>query len=171
MISIAGFPPIAAEDSKILILGSMPSQMSLQKQQYYGHQRNAFWPIMLTLLNKDPELSYRQRQQLLIQHKIAVWDVLQSCYREGSLDTAIKMDTITVNDFHDFFCTHEKLKLVCFNGAKAEALYNKHVMPAIKPDFSSLKYIRLPSTSPAHAAMNLQQKTTIWMNSLKEYRL
>jgi len=169
--NITGFPPIANKQAEILILGSMPSDMSLQKQQYYGHQRNAFWPIMLKLFNNDPELSYTKRQQLLMQNNIAVWDVLQSCYRKGSLDAAIKMNTIKVNDFQDFFTQHKKLKIVCFNGAKAEALYNKHVLAHIGDEFESLDYIRLPSTSPAYAAMSLQQKTAIWTNSLKDYRL
>jgi len=168
--SITGFSPIENKQAEVLILGSMPSEMSLQKQQYYGHQRNAFWPIMQALFNEDSEMSYSERKKLLIQNNIAVWDVLQSCHREGSLDAAIKMDTIKVNDFCAFFSMHTQLKLVCFNGAKAESLYNKYVLPPVKKDFQSLCYIRLPSTSPAYAAMSLQQKKVIWSNSLKDYR-
>lgn len=171
MNSITGFPPIENKQAEVLILGSMPSEMSLQKQQYYGHQRNAFWPIMQALFNEDSEMPYSERQKLLRQNNIAVWDVLQSCYREGSLDAAIKMDTIKVNDFYAFFSIHTRLKWVCFNGAKAETLYNKFVLADIKNDFNSLTYVRLPSTSPAYAAMSLQQKKAIWSNSLKGYRL
>jgi len=164
---ITGFPPISHKQAKILILGSMPSEMSILKQQYYGHQRNVFWPIMLTMFNKPMDISYKQRQQLLIQNNIAVWDVLQSCNREGSLDAAIKMDSIKVNDFHHFLTVHQKIETICFNGAKAQAIYNKYVLPQIKNEFSELSYIKLPSTSPAYAAMNLQQKMSIWSNSLQ----
>jgi len=147
----------------------MPSEMSLLKQQYYGHQRNAFWPILLNLFNKSvriDEIPYSQRKQLLIQNNIAVWDVLKSCYREGSLDAAIKMDSIKVNDFYAFFSQHSKVKTVCFNGAKAEAIYRKLVLSDVKNEFGYLNYIKLPSTSPAYAAMSLQQKMTIWGDSL-----
>jgi len=165
--SITGFPPISHKQAKFLILGSMPSEMSILKHQYYGHQRNAFWPIMLTIFNKSMDMSYKQRQQLLIKNNIAVWDVLQSCNRDGSLDAAIKMDSIKVNDFHSFLTVHQKIQTICFNGAKAQAIYNKYVLPQIKNEFSNLSYIKLPSTSPAYAAMNLQKKMSIWSNSLK----
>lgn len=185
MKNIKGFPAISNSHSKILILGSMPSEGSLLKQQYYGHQRNAFWPIILSLFGKEDkktnlnsgiikpsflnakEMSYNEHKLLLLENHIAVWDVLQSCYREGSLDTAIKMDSIKVNNFSDFFATHTKIKTICFNGSKAEAIYNKYVLPIIKNEFKGFQYIKLPSTSPAYAAMNLQEKAIIWANSVK----
>ncbi|MFK5949542.1 MAG: DNA-deoxyinosine glycosylase [Methylococcales bacterium] len=168
MNSITGFLPIADKSAKILILGSMPSTASLTKQQYYAHPRNAFWPIMLALYNHSPELPYQQRKQLLIAKHIAVWDVLQSCCREGSLDSAIKVESIKINDFQLFFSQHPKLKTVCFNGSKAETVYKKQALPKILKDFTYLKYHKLPSTSPAYAAMSLQQKTIIWSNCLKD---
>jgi len=164
--SITGFPPIADKSAEILILGSMPSDASLVKQQYYGHQRNAFWPIMLTIFNKSVDMPYKQRQQLLINNNIAVWDVLQSCTREGSLDAAIKMESIKINDFQLFFNQHPKLKTICFNGSKAETIYKKHVLPTVKNNFSHLQYSKLPSTSPAYAAMSSQQKYVIWSNTV-----
>ena len=170
MNKIFGFPPIAKENAKILILGSMPSDVSLQKQEYYGHGRNAFWPIMLSLFNETTDFdaaNYRQRQNLLIKNRIAVWDVLQNCYRAGSLDTAIKMDSIKVNAFPSFFTMHKAIEKVCFNGAKAEGIYAKYVLPHIKDQFDYLQYVRLPSTSPAHAAMTLQQKIEVWENAIK----
>jgi len=170
MDNIFGFPPIAKENAKILILGSMPSDISLQKQQYYGHQRNAFWPIMLSLFNQVSNLEgidYSQRKKLLIEQHIAVWDVLQHCVRAGSLDTAIKMDSIKVNDFHPFFSVHKAIEKVCFNGTKAEGIYVKYVLPHIKDQFDYLQYVRLPSSSPAHAAMPLQQKIEVWGNEIK----
>ncbi len=91
--NISGFTAIAEESATVLILGSMPSEASLKKQQYYGHERNAFWPIILSLFASQSAhqiLNYNKLKQLLIKNNIAVWDVLQSCYRHGSLDTAIK---------------------------------------------------------------------------------
>ncbi len=168
MNSITGFLPIEDKSAEILILGSMPSTASLTKQQYYAHPRNAFWPIMLALYNLSSELPYQQCKQLLIEKHIAVWDVLQSCCREGSLDSAIKVESIKINDFQLFFSQHPQLKTVCFNGLKAEAVYKKQVLPKIKKNFNGLKYHKLPSTSPAYAAMSLQHKTIIWSNCLKD---
>ena len=166
--SISGFTAIANKNAKILILGSMPSDVSLQEQEYYAHQRNAFWPIMFSLCNESSERSdYWQRKKMLIENKIAVWDVLQSCYRKGSLDTAIKMNSIKVNDFHLFFTKHTGITKVCFNGAKAESVYAKYVLPVIKEQFGYLQYVRLPSTSPAHAAMTLEQKIEAWKKEIK----
>ncbi|MEE9339440.1 MAG: DNA-deoxyinosine glycosylase [Methylococcaceae bacterium] len=170
--NISGFTAIAQKNATLLILGSMPSETSLKKQQYYGHERNAFWPIILSILtNKSTHQipNYKQRKQLLIKNNIAVWDVLQSCFRQGSLDTAIKMDSIKTNDFYQFFSTHTAIKKVCFNGAKAETIYRKYVFPTMNEQFSYLHYCRLPSTSPAHATMTLHQKTAIWEKQIKDY--
>lgn len=167
--SITGFLPIANPSAKILILGSIPSQSSLLQQQYYAHPRNAFWPIMLNLFghpNNIDKFSYSERVQLLLQNNIAVWDVLKHCERKGSLDAAIKMDSIKTNNFYELFTSHSLIKKVCFNGAKAEAVYNQHVLPNIKKSHPYLQYIKLPSTSPAYAAMSLQQKMIIWSGSV-----
>ncbi len=171
MNSISGFTPVANENSTILILGSMPSDASLQEQEYYAHQRNAFWPIISSLFNAGfSQDDYSQRKKILIANRIALWDVLQSCYRKGSLDTAIKMDSVIVNDFFQFFTTHTEIKKVCFNGAKAEAVYVKYVLPTVKQQFGFLEYARLPSTSPAHAAMTLQQKIDAWAKEIIAFK-
>jgi hypoxanthine-DNA glycosylase len=169
MSHITGFKPIANTNAKILILGSMPGEVSLNKKEYYGHARNSFWSIILTLLGEMPDLdiiNYKQRKQILIDNKIAVWDVLKNCYRSGSLDTAINMKSIEVNDFFTLFSTYTAIEKVCFNGAKAEAIYTKHVFPHIKEQFEYLKYARLPSTSPAYASMTFQKKTQAWKNEI-----
>ena len=172
MSSIRGFTPIANKNAKILVLGSMPSDVSLQEQEYYAHQRNAFWPIMFSICNESSDRhEYWMRKQMLMENKIAVWDVLQSCYREGSLDTAIKMNSIKVNNFHQFLTKHTGITKVCFNGAKAEAVYVKYVLPVIKEHFGDLEYARLPSTSPAHAALTLQQKIRAWQKEINGLRI
>ena len=99
MNRIVGFPPILGDRPRVLILGSMPSVASLKKHQYYGKPQNTFWRIMGELFGAGPDLPYEQRTELLAQQGVAVWDVLASCERPGSLDSAIKMQTATANDF------------------------------------------------------------------------
>lgn len=166
---LRGFAPIIGPQAQVLILGSMPSVASLQQQQYYAHPRNAFWPIMGTLLGAGPELPYRQRKKVLIQQRVAVWDVLKCCQRAGSLDQNIDMQSIETNDFANLFMQYSGVQRVCFNGKAAEKLYRKHVLPQLKPQCCCIKYQRLPSTSPAHAALNLQQKTLAWGEIKKGY--
>ncbi len=160
-----GFPPIARKDAKILILGSMPGQKSLEENQYYAHPHNSFWSIMCKLLNAREELNYKQRKQLLIDNKIALWDVLKSCYREGSLDSNIDHDTIEVNDFKAFFKKHKQINTVFFNGGTAEKLFKKYVLKELNK--KELEFYRLPSTSPAHAAKTTNQKLLNWKVIIK----
>lgn len=141
----------------------MPGVASLQKQQYYGHPRNAFWPIMGLLFGADPKLNYLQRTNILKAHKVAVWDVLQSCYRPGSLDANIRHDSININDFIDFFAAHPNIQKVFFNGKAAKNLFNKHVEPILASTrFDKLDYLCLPSTSPAFATLSFEQKLANW---------
>jgi len=162
MSEIKGFAPVVSGNAKVLILGSMPSVASLARQQYYGHPRNAFWPIMGALFGAVPELCYQQRKEILMQNGIAVWDVLQGCNRLGSLDSNIKLASIKINDFADFFAEYKLIEQVFFNGAMAEKLYKKHVLPILNQRFSYLEYQRLPSTSPAHASLRLEEKIEAW---------
>ena len=155
-----GFPPITKPDAKILILGSMPGVKSLEKNQYYVNPRNAFWSIMIELLNGDEELNYQQRKQLLINNRIALWDVLKSCYREGSLDSNIDHSTIKANDFNLFLSKHKEIKTIFFNGGETEKLYKKYVIKELNN--KEIEYFKLPSTSPTHAAMSFDQKLSAW---------
>ena len=140
----------------------MPGKASLQASQYYAHSRNAFWFIMESLLSSEQGLSYQQRQQLLNDHHIAVWDVLKVCEREGSLDSSIVKDSIVPNDFNQLLIDHPTLKSVFFNGATAEKIFLKTLKLDSHLADKELSFVRLPSTSPAHAAMNLQQKLQRW---------
>lgn len=160
---INSFAPIGDARAEILILGSMPGMKSLAASQYYAHQQNAFWKIIAAICGFDPQISYAERIAHLLVQRIAVWDVLYSCVREGSLDTAI--NTITVNNFEDYFSQHPHIQRVCFNGAAAERYYKRHVLLTLS--HRHLHYVRLPSTSPAHANMNLAAKTLAWKNGLR----
>jgi hypoxanthine-DNA glycosylase len=162
MSEISGFFPVVSGNARVLILGSMPGEASLLRQQYYGHVRNAFWPIMSALLDFDPLLCYQERKAVLIENRIAVWDVLQSCSRKGSLDSNINLATIVINDFADFFTEYQAINQVFFNGKMAEKLYHKHIFPALNHRFSYLEYQCLPSTSPAYASLNLEKKIEAW---------
>lgn len=159
---LQGFPPIAEAEAKVLILGSMPGQASLQAQQYYAHPRNIFWRIMGDLIGADINLPYAARVRILTANRIALWDVLKFCTREGSLDADIKTASVVVNDFHTFHRRHPYIGHVFFNGAKAEDLYRKHVFPTLGSQFGGLRFQRLPSTSPAHAALSYEQKLKLW---------
>jgi TDG/mug DNA glycosylase family protein len=160
MLRIHSFPAIADEASRVLILGSMPGKVSLREHQYYAHPQNLFWRILGEILGFDPALPYEARVVLVQSAGIAVWDVLKSCIREGSLDSDIDGSSAVPNDFTAFLAAHPNIRRICFNGAKAEALFTKHVRPRLgaNPD----QYLRLPSTSPANASLTLSDKLRAW---------
>jgi TDG/mug DNA glycosylase family protein len=161
MSRIEGFPPLARSDARVLVLGSMPSRESLARQQYYAHPRNAFWPIMSRLFGLR-ETAYTARAAELTAHGVAVWDVLRTCTRPGSLDSAIDEASIVTNDFAAFFAAHPDIRRVFFNGAKAESVYLRRVLPSLAGAAAALPHHRLPSTSPAHAGLDLDAKTAAW---------
>ncbi len=161
MARIRSFPPLAAADAHTLILGTMPGVASLTAGQYYAHSRNGFWTILGDLLGFDAQLDYTVRVQRLRSAGIAVWDVLQSCERRGSLDARIQRASVVANNFNEFFDRHPGVARVCFNGATAQALYRRDVMPTLH-DAPPRSYVRLPSTSPANAAVALSAKIDAW---------
>lgn len=166
---MSGFQPIIGPDSEILILGSMPSVTSLDKVEYYAHPRNSFWWIMSELFHFDINLSYDQRCKLLLLNKVAVWDVLHDCTRQGSLDSAIVPESEVVNDFQSLFENYTSLSTVIFNGAAAERIFKRHTaMLKVNQsiDFQIEKWHRCPSTSPAHASLTKQSKLQAWSLAL-----
>ncbi|MDP3460143.1 MAG: DNA-deoxyinosine glycosylase [Hyphomonas sp.] len=155
------FAPIAAADARILILGSMPGVASLEAGEDYAHPRNAFWPIMGALYGAGPDLPYAERMSVLRASGVAVWDVLQSCVREGSLDADIRAEV--PNNFDAFFAAHPDIRRIGLNGGKAAASFRKyavHYLPA------AVEVRVLPSTSPAHAARTLEAKCVLWRAAL-----
>ena len=165
-LRISGFYSISNTSSSILILGSMPSISSLSINQYYGHPRNCFWTIISKLLNAPTELSYEKRKKLLLDKKIALWDVLSSCHRKGSLDSNIDINSIEFNDFNLFFSQYKNINHIFFNGQKSKQLFNKHVFPIMKNQ--KLQYHTLPSTSPAMAQLKFEEKYIKW-SIIKEF--
>jgi hypoxanthine-DNA glycosylase len=156
------FPPVAAEHSRVLILGSFPGVRSLAQQEYYAHPRNAFWPIMGDLFGFDPHAPYGERLQALLDRGVALWDVLHCCERVGSLDAAIDPASVRVNDFDGFFRAHRFLQTVCFNGRRAEVEYIKAVGPLYSALPTVPELVCLPSTSPAMASLRYHDKRDAW---------
>lgn len=158
MSRIESFPPIVSEKSNVLILGSMPGEASLKAGQYYAHPRNAFWPIMGKLFGAGPSLPYGERVARLDSAGVAVWDSLQACIRLGSLDSSISAEV--ANDFPAFFAKYPRITHVYFNGSKAEMVFRRRVLPSFRD--TQHVFTRLPSTSPAHAAMPFDEKVQAW---------
>jgi TDG/mug DNA glycosylase family protein len=161
-LRVHGFGPVANTSSRLLILGSMPGKASLRAGQYYAHPRNAFWRIMGELFGIDPSASYDERIAGLLASRIALWDVLASCTREGSLDSDIDDASLVVNPLAAFLRAHPGIRTVCFNGAKAESCYRKHVLADALREDHPIAYHRLPSTSPANAALAHARKLAAW---------
>lgn len=158
---LACFPPVVDEQTAILILGSFPGEASLAAQQYYAHPRNQFWPLLSSVLNEDlTSLSYEARLTRLRAHRIGLWDVIAACTREGSLDSAIR--EAQHNDFAQLKHLCPALRRVCFNGKTS----GKQAPLFAAAGFDTLV---LPSSSPAYAAMNFQNKLEQWRGIIAQF--
>jgi double-stranded uracil-DNA glycosylase len=155
-----GFPPISSPLARVLILGSLPGQLSLKRGEYYANPGNSFWKIVADRVPHLPS-SYAGRVEILIEHHIALWDVLAAATRSGSLDVAIAKDAIP-NNFRAFFNAHPHIILICFNGATAANLYKRHVMPTLTDVQRLIAKDTLPSTSGAHASLHFVEKVARW---------
>ncbi len=149
------FPPLINPNSRILILGTMPGEKSLACQQYYGNKQNQFWRILYRVFQREYSEDYETRKSLLMEFDIALWDVLYSCEREGSLDSKIK--EAKANDINELILAYPKLKTIVFSSKNAEKFFYKYLCE--KPD---VEYVTLPSPSGAHASMRLQEKIEHW---------
>lgn len=167
---LRSFPALTSRAPRTLILGSMPGGASLAAGQYYAHRQNRFWPLMGALIDAGPELAYEQRCLRLIGAGIALWDVLAKCEREGSLDSAIRDDTAQANDFGALFARHPTIRMVLFNGSKAEGSFRRFVFPVLAETGAAaadLDLRRLPSTSPANASQSAEYKLAAWREALQ----
>lgn len=154
-MKVYSFPCISNKDAKVLVLGTMPGIASLKLNQYYGHNRNAFWKLVFTIFEEPFSLDYDKRKNIVIQHRVAIWDVLQACVRAGSLDSAIEQEV--PNDFKHFLETHPNIEYILFNGQKAAKYFKQYISVSNK-----YKLVTLPSTSPANAGISFEQKLKEW---------
>ena len=159
MLSL-GFPPIASLNARILVLGTLPSRLSLERAEYYANPRNAFWRIMAAGCSDLPE-DYAQRVACLMERRVALWDVLAAATRTGSLDSDISDDAIS-NHFRAFFHAHPSIRLLCFNGSTASELYRRYVSSTLLVSQRGIEQIVLPSTSCAHARLTFAERVEKW---------
>lgn len=157
---LVGLAPVFDARARLLLLGSFPGAASLQAAQYYAHPRNAFWPAMAELLAEPalPSRPYADRLQLLRQRRIALWDAVAACQREGSLDTAIQ--AAEPSDLPELLARLPELRAIGCNGALAHR-QTLQILPALP-----WPVLRLPSTSPAHAGLSLADKIGAWRAAL-----
>lgn len=148
------FQPVYNKNSRILILGSLPSVKSREQNFYYGHPQNRFWKVIAELTGwKLPETA-EEKKEMLLANEIAIWDVIAECDIIGSSDSSIK--NVVVNDFNELF-GKTKISRVYANGTKTYELYQKYARKQTGQDI-----IKLPSTSPANAAWNLERLCEMW---------
>ena len=155
----SSFDPISNSEIEVLILGTIPGDKSISVKEYYAHPRNRFWRIISTITKSELPGDYRSKTQLLLKNKIGVWDVAHHANRKGSLDSNIVSEI--PNDLDKLISKCGKLRIVGFNGAKSEALFNKYFSKKEK-----ISYITLPSTSPANASMSFDTICKIWQQLL-----
>ncbi|MDE5782368.1 MAG: DNA-deoxyinosine glycosylase [Lachnospiraceae bacterium] len=150
------FGPVFDEHSKILILGSFPSVKSREQNFYYGHPQNRFWKVLLSVCKKRRETveTIEQKKKFLLDNRIALWDVIESCDIKGSSDSSIK--NIKVNDLN-VILKKSNIEKIILNGKKSHELYKKYYGDMDMPDS-----VQLPSTSPANAAWSLEQLIEVW---------
>ena len=156
------FEPLVGPQPRALVLGTLPGEQALRKQQYYGNPRNAFWGIMAQLFGFSVDLEYSQRVAQLQTHPIAVWDVIDQCVRPGSLDASIDSQSIQPNALVEFLRQHQTITRLFFNGSRAEQEFRRHILPRLGQRLDTLQLTRLPSTSPAMARLKFAEKLVEW---------
>ncbi|MBW8847251.1 MAG: DNA-deoxyinosine glycosylase [Burkholderiales bacterium] len=159
-VRLVGLAPVFDARARLLVLGSFPGAASLQAAQYYAHPRNAFWPVMGALLGEADLATrpYAERLQALRAYRIALWDAVAACRREGSLDTAI--EAAEPSDLRELVARLPELRAIACNGALAHRQTLLALGDAVVP------VLRLPSTSPAHAGLKLADKIAAWSAAL-----
>jgi len=164
---LSGLAPVARPDAKVLILGSMPGQASLDAQQYYGHPRNQFWPLMQQLFAVDASLPYPQRLLALQNAGVALWDVIGVCQRQGSLDSAIRPSSVQLNDIAFLLTELPQLRAIWLNGGTAAKSWQQLQKSAVTMP-ETLQLWSLPSSSPAYAARSFSDKLLQWQEARQQ---
>ena len=163
-INCYGLQPSVNEQCQLLILGSMPGVESLRQQEYYAYPRNRFWPLIFKILTGSDEVpsEYQSKLEMLLKHRIALWDAIGACERQGSLDTAIH--NAQGNDFEAFLEKYPQIKTICCNGAASFKTFSKFNKPLLSR--TDLKIYALPSTSPANARWTFEMLLKKWQEAL-----
>ena len=158
MDNCKSFEPSIDNNSKVLILGSMPGIKALEKQQYYAHPQNRFWKLMGIICDVSNlhECDYDLKLKTLLKNNIALWDVIKFCKREGSLDSDIKNET--VNNLRDLLKKYPNIKTICLNGGKSFIAFKKY-FPDLLQKYNCHKML---STSPANARYSLDVLVKEW---------
>lgn len=148
------FEPVYDEKSRILILGSFPSVKSREQQFYYGHPQNRFWKVMASVLVTDIPQTVEQKKKMLLDHGIAVWDVIAECEIIGSSDSSIR--NVVPTDLRRVLDSAQ-IRQIYANGNTAKRLYER-----FQREICDREIIGLPSTSPANAAYSLERLIAQW---------
>ncbi|HEV7995210.1 MAG TPA: DNA-deoxyinosine glycosylase [Stellaceae bacterium] len=149
------FAPVVDERARVLVLGTLPGEESLRRQEYYAHPRNLFWPILFALFDAAPAAGYAPKLEFALSQRVALWDVCALGERAASADATIRREV--PNAIDRLLDTHPLIGAVAFNGSGARRLHDRHF-----PRRPGLAYLALPSTSPAHARLNFAAKLGAW---------
>ena len=152
---ISSFPPIIDLNSRILILGSVPGVKSLEMQQYYAHPQNRFWKLLSEIFEEEFTTDYESRIGLLKRHHIALWDVIDTCERKGSLDSDIRNEE--ANGIAELLENHPSIQAIFCNGQKSHI----NLLRILGKEFQIPIFV-LPSTSPANAGISYADKLQAW---------
>ena len=153
------FEPVFNRESKILILGSFPSVKSRENNFYYGHPQTRFWKVLARIFEVEVPQTIDEKRTFLLEHHIAVWDVIESCTIIGSSDSSIK--DVVVNDFLKVLKNSE-IETIYVNGGKAYELYHRYAEKQ-----TGIPAIKLPSTSPANAGWSLDRLCREWKKIIR----
>lgn len=149
------FPPVIDARARVLVLGTLPGEESLRRQEYYAHPRNLFWPILFALFDAAPAADYSAKLAFAMARRVALWDVCMAGERELSADATIRREV--PNAIDRLLDAHPLIGAVAFNGTTARRLYDRHF-----PRRPGLAYLAMPSTSPAHARLDFAAKLEHW---------
>ncbi len=148
------FEPVSDKNSKVLILGSFPSEKSLKEGFYYGNKSNRFWKILFEYFDEKLVDDIQSKKKFLLTHKIALWDIVKTTNLNGSSDLKLQNQVIEINDISSFLQTHQNIKAIFCNGKTSYEIAKKY--------FLNVNFIYLPSTSPANVSFSKQ----IWFENL-----
>ena len=154
------FGPLYDRDSRVLILGSLPSVKSREQNFFYGHPQNRFWPLLAALFGEKPPVSVEEKRALALRHRVALWDTIQSCDILGSSDSSIR--NVVPTDLRPILAGSGVTRIFC-NGRTSGLYYRKYQEQPL-----GIPAAVLPSTSPANAAWTMERLTEAWRVILEE---